>query len=173
MNNNKFKKINTIVNDLLAKASIATPPVDIELIARMLDINLFKKPYDEKKGKLSGVLIRDINTNTIGVNSNDHEHRQRFTIAHEIGHFLLHEGVPVFVDKEYKVNFRKNSTQQGTDIVEIDANNFAGMLLIPEKFLLMDLSRNNVDILSAEDMEKLAEKYNVSPQAMALRLGNL
>ena len=42
-----------------------------------------------------GMLVRDEGKGTvmIGVNSLHHLHRQRFTIAHECGHLVLHEGI--------------------------------------------------------------------------------
>lgn len=172
------RAIERLAADLLNKTNIQKPPVEIERIAKFLNIEIRKHPY--KGHGLSGILIRDGNRVIVGVNSKHHEHRQRFSMTHEIGHFLLHEGTQAFVDREYKVNFRDNNSSLGTNLQEIEANAFASLLLIPEEFLLKDLAKYEIDILIPKGMEKieklartLANKYNVSPASMMLRLSSL
>lgn len=172
-NKNLIRKV--IVN-LLDKAGIKKAPVEIERIARLLKVEIRKHPY-KGNSDLSGILVRDQGKVVVGINSNHHEHRQRFSIAHEIGHYLLHEGNKVFVDREYKVNFRDSNSSLGTNIQEIEANIFASLLLIPENLLLKDLSRYEIDVQDQEDIQKfaetLADKYNVSPTSMMLRLSSI
>lgn len=172
MNRLKRDRISKIVSDLLLKCSIKKLPIDVEEIARVLNIEIKKSPYDGEKG-VSGVLIRDSSKNIIGVNTTDNEHRQRFTMAHEIGHFLLHAGNQIYVDRKYNVNFRDKKSGEGTDNEEIEANTFASMLLIPDNFLLKDLRKNDTDILNTKDIKFLADRYNVSPEAMSLRLSRV
>lgn len=172
MNNIKRERIKKVVSDLLTKASIKTLPVQVEEIAKTLNLQIKKSPY-HGKNNLSGVLIRNAHENIIGINSNDIEHRQRFSIAHEIGHFLLHEGNQIYVDRKYRVNFRNKKSTEGTDIQEIEANTFASMLLIPEEFLLNDLKKFEIDFLDSNDIEKLVSRYNVSSAAMSFRLSRI
>lgn len=173
--NLRRKVIGRLVTDLLKKSGIQESPVDVEKITKLLNIELRKRPHDSNTG-ISGILIRDGNKVILGVNSKHHEHRQRFSIAHEIGHFLLHEGNEVFIDREYKVNFRDNNSSLGTNIQEIEANAFAGLLLIPDEFLQKDLEKYEIDIQDSKEIEKLAKtlskKYNVSPVSMMLRLSS-
>ena len=84
----KRQKIRMRVTELLAQEAVAAPPVPINRIAKALGIQLRFSPLDEQ---LSGMIyIRD-GVPIVGVNSLHHPHRQRFTVAHECGHFLLHE----------------------------------------------------------------------------------
>lgn len=182
MNSIKRVAVDRIVSALLEKAGLGVPPVDVEKIAQLLNLEIVKNPY-KGKADFSGVLIRDIHKNIIGVNSNHHEHRQRFTIAHEIGHFLLHEGKQVFVDNNSKFNFRNTNSRLGTDLSEIEANTFASLLLIPETFLSRDLASHHINLSEQGDVKKiseeieqlavrLSEKYKVSPVSMLWRLIN-
>src|SRR5207245_6457221 len=120
----------------------------------------------------SGVLVRDGDRAVLAVNASHHLHRRRFTIAHEIGHYLLHFGDRVFVDRTYNVNLRSSVSSLGTDLEEIEANTFASLLLIPEQFLSSDQDALNIDIDDERSIKKLANKYLVSSQAMNFRLLN-
>jgi Zn-dependent peptidase ImmA (M78 family) len=69
------------------------------------------------------------------VNSNElSEERKRFTIAHELGHFLLHSPSPQYIDK-HKVYFRDSDSSTGENIMEIQANQFAAELLMTTKYV--------------------------------------
>src|SRR6185312_712682 len=84
----------------------------------------------------SGLLIRKDGHALIGINSSEASVRQRFTIAHELGHFVLHPQKDAFVD------FRK---ERGAGEVrpprERHADMFAAALLMPRKLLLKDFRR--------------------------------
>ena len=91
------------------------------------------------------------------------ETRRRFTIAHEVGHHLLHsDGV--------KVLCRPADLDQADDAgraKERQANRFAAELLMPEP-----LVREHAESAGA-DATALARTFDVSPIAMAFRLVNL
>lgn len=97
--------------------------------------------------------------------------RQRFTIAHELGHFLLHEGITNHVDRSYRVNFRSAESSQATNVEEIEANYFAASILMPKHMLD---ARNAEEALDNDAMVgALAREFHVSRLAMSLRLANL
>jgi Zn-dependent peptidase ImmA (M78 family) len=111
----------------------------------------------------------------IGVNSHHPKTRQRFTIAHEVGHFCLHGHEELRVDKGlFVIRNRDATSSTGTDIEEIEANLFAAELLMPAKWLERDLleglgSNKRDDNLISE----LAKKYLVSDQALTIRTSSL
>ena len=113
----------------------------------------------------------------IGANKSHHPYRQRFTIAHELGHFLLHEGQDVHLDESrgaFRVNLRSPESARGEDNDEKEANLFAAELLMPAIFLEQDLQGEDLDLLGdSEFLEKLAKKYKVSIQALTFRLAYL
>ena len=165
------KRIESLAHELLQNNKILEPPVPVESIARASGLQIFMQPLDSD---LSGILVRNDDAGVVGVNSNHALVRQRFTIAHELGHFLLHRGEPVHVDRAVQAKFRSTLSSQGTDPEEIEANLFAAELLLPREFLARDLHEvPAVDILDDEFVRDLAKRYNVSAQALMLRLCNL
>jgi Zn-dependent peptidase ImmA (M78 family) len=172
------KHIRLLVDDLLYKCRVQSPPVPIESIARALGAEVRFQHGDDE---LSGFLFRDHKQQkaVIGVNSTHHENRQRFTIAHEIGHFLLHEWEGVHVDgsdRAFQIKRRDEKSSTGTDIDEQEANLFAAELLMPAKFLKTDLLKiKKLDLLDDNlgSFARLAERYEVSTQALTFRLAYL
>src|SRR5947208_2156642 len=97
------KEIAGLVEELLERFQISGPAVPVEEIARGLGAEI---RYLSFEGEVSGMLYRDDQRQVIGVNSLQPANRQRFTIAHEIGHLLLHEGKKsLYVDSGF-VNYR-------------------------------------------------------------------
>ena len=91
---------------LLQKNNIVQPPVDIRHIAKSLGIRIVFSPLDSE---LSGMVYVKGRTPIIGINSLHHPNRQRFTIAHECGHFVLHKsliGKKIHVDKKFPMLMR-------------------------------------------------------------------
>src|SRR5580704_6901556 len=72
---------------VLEKLSIKTSPIPIEKVARSLGAQVRFSPFDDE---LSGMIHIKDGVPIIGVNSLHHPNRQRFTIAHEVGHLCLH-----------------------------------------------------------------------------------
>lgn len=174
---NRVKWAEKKANKLLDSLNINQIPIPVEEIAHRLNINISYEPFE---GDLSGVLFRDNSDTIIGVNSNESDKRQRFTIAHELGHFVLHEGDQLHIDHNFKVNFRNSVSSQGSNFNEIEANAFAASLLMPEKLVreIYETSiPNGVDPFSDDDHSKeialLAKLFNVSKTAMLIRLSKL
>jgi Zn-dependent peptidase ImmA (M78 family) len=164
------KKIEQLVAELLARYRVKNPPVLVDDIARKLGLELERHTF--AKEEFSGILVRDGGRAVVGINATDHPNRQRFTVAHEIGHFLLHEGDRIFIDRNYNVSLRSSASSQGTDLEEIEANTFASYLLIPEDLLSRDAEAENIDMENEAAIKRLAKKYHVSTQAMTYRLIN-
>jgi Zn-dependent peptidase ImmA (M78 family) len=167
------KQIREQVESLLARHKITRAPVPVERVVRELGIEIKLNEVDDD---LSGFLVRDTTSKraVIGANKSHHPHRQRFTIAHELGHFLLHEGQTVHLDQNriaFTVNLRNTESAKGEDNDEREANLFAAELLMPVAFLREDLRGKDLDLLGdSEFLSKLAEKYKVSSQALTFRL---
>ena len=156
---------------LLKKYRILKPPVDVEAIARKEGA---KVVFQDLEPHVSAVLVQKAKTATIGVNALHHPNRQRFSVAHELGHYLMHADRPtVFVD-EMLVHFRADATAEPADLREIEANAFAAALLMPGDWVKKDLRGRNIDALFGDlPLEKLARRYLVSQQALSIRLTNL
>jgi Zn-dependent peptidase ImmA (M78 family) len=156
---------------LLEQNEVRRAPVPVEAIAKALGIDVRYAPTSDD---VSGALIRDGDTAVIAVNSAQHENRQRFTIAHEIGHFVLHKRTQRHFDEDFRIDYRNAVSSKATQQSEIEANRFAAVLLMPENFLRRDLLRMETGESRAESaIQTLAVRYKVSSRAMELRLLNL
>lgn len=158
--------INAKVRQLLAAHSANSAPVDVYRIIKDEGIAL---SLEEMEDDHSGVLLVENSIAAIAVNSTHHPHRQRFSAAHELGHYILHSRGRdrLFVDKAYR---RSLVSSSGTDTDEIEANRFAAALLMPENLILRSIGD---ELITDLDVSKLALKFQVSEQAMTLRLVNL
>ncbi len=164
------KLIGKIVDNLLGKYVIIKPPVAVESIAKKLGLHIRFQPLESN---LSGFIFRDKQAAIIGVNSTQAKVRQRFTISHELGHFLLHQNDNLLVDRVL-VKLRSGSSSKETDIQEIEANYFAAELLMPRYLIAEDLENiGPIDIFDEDFIINLAKRYDVSTQALVLRLSGL
>jgi len=154
--------------ELLRAARVKRPPVPIEKLAALVRAKIRYEPFT---GQLSGMVHRKPDgTAVIGVNSMDAPNRQRFTIAHEIGHLLLHKDEHLHVDEKSPIGLRNDQSSLATDEREIEANQCAAEMLMPVEFLDTDLQNLPDDIDADEAVGRLARKYQVSEQAMTVRL---
>lgn len=167
-------QIRKSVEEILKAQNISSLPIDVKRVARSLGADVVEKDLDHDT---SGLLAVTHGKRTIAYNSAHSENRQRFTIAHEIGHLVLHAaGIDhddIFIDK--KVYNRNSQASQGIYRQEIEANRFAAELLMPKKMLLITIKEFGGDIDLSDDimLGKLARKFEVSAEALAIRLANL
>jgi len=158
-------QIRKMAEDLLNQNGVTTAPVAVEKIAVSGGADV--KRVDMKED-LSGFSYAD----TIGVNLRHAPVRQRFTIAHELGHMLLHTR-DLHYDGKF-VQFRDKVSSSGIDPQETAANLFAAELLMPKKFIDKDLEDLlALDIEDDDAIGALADKFEVSRQAMTVRLVSL
>jgi len=146
-------------------------PVDIEVVAKSRGARVIRERLDRD---VSGLLMRDGDAVVIGVNDLHAPRRQRFTVAHEVGHLELHKGRPLVLD-HVRLNFRDATSSAATDVEEIDANAFAAAILMPADLVIQEARRLLEDptATDASIVPLLAQGFDVSDQAMEYRLINL
>jgi Zn-dependent peptidase ImmA (M78 family) len=147
---------------------LVKPPVPVSDLAGLLNLRVIVTPL---QNGVSGALINDGGKCYIAVNSEHHRNRQRFTVAHEIGHYSLAHGLDDHVDREFIVIMRDESSSTADNSLEIAANQFAAALLMPREFVFRDFAR--IGKFDDESITRLALKYQVSELAFQLRLRNL
>jgi Zn-dependent peptidase ImmA (M78 family) len=173
MNPNILKDIETI----LLKHKV---PVNIEEQIRSEGIILNKSYLDFEKG-ICGELKKENGKFIINISWADHYYRKRFTMAHELGHFVLHKdliGDGVDDNKEYKKLYRaKNKI---TNSQEAEANDYAAKVLMPEEAIIalaklteiIKLVKGEIDI-DILWLDYLSKKFQVSKEAFTIRLAKL
>jgi Zn-dependent peptidase ImmA (M78 family) len=155
---------------LVEKLGLKAPPVPVEKLAKALGVKVEYNPFDDE---LSGMAFLRDGKPVIGVNANHHPNRQRFTIAHELGHILLHRSrldAAVLIDKNKNFIPRDAISAEGTDPVEVEANAFASELLMPVKLVRQVLSESTRDLHDDEYLIALAKRFRVSLAAFQFRL---
>jgi Zn-dependent peptidase ImmA (M78 family) len=136
-------------------------PVDVMGIADALGLNVWEddiNPYsgkitrDKKNGGFSGYSII--------VNAAEPINRKRFTIAHEIAHFILHN------DELLNGDIEETLYRGGlSDKMEAEANKLAADILMPLSLIETLIAQGKTSI------EELAEALEVSKTAVGIRLG--
>lgn len=160
---------------LLNKLGIENAPIPIKKIIRELNIKLNSFDLGDD---VSGVLVIENNSPRIGYNPSESNVRQRFTLAHELGHYILHcdkKQNGLFVDST-KVMFRRQGSTPLELRQERQANAFAAAILMPENLVKKEYEALNKrkDYLTDDTIvKKLSSIFKVSEIAMTYRLMNL
>jgi len=149
------KQVQDFIRRLQDKA-----PVDITGIAKVLGLKVWES--SQLPPEIAGKLFRDRGSPlgqqqyNIVVRAQDPVVRKRFTVAHEIAHFLLHSGLfatELVDDALYRSGL--------SSPVEAQANAFAADLLMPWHLLMSVIDKSP---------SELASLFQVSEQAMKIRL---
>ena len=142
-------------------------PVDVKGLSRALGVVVRQESLPDE---LSGMIVPSgSGTYVITVNQSHAHTRQRFTIAHELGHLLMHEhimGSGIDDDRAYRssTSGKYHNTAIGPK-EETDANKLAAAILMP-----YDVIKFRKD-QGIEDPQILADEFGVSKHAMCIRLG--
>jgi Zn-dependent peptidase ImmA (M78 family) len=169
------KKIKLLVDKILDQSDLRTIPINLNGVAEFANATV--TTTDLSHG-LSGFAYQKDGTRFIGVNRAEGSERQRFTLAHELGHLFLHRDESLRYDQGLMM-LRNSHSSDGTDIKEIEANRFAAELLMPEEALRTDMATlPDIDFMveskeTRQYIKQLAEKYQVSAQAMSVRIATL
>lgn len=147
----------------IIRAHQTSSPVDVVALAEALGLKVFA---DALPAGVSGQIVKrpeygSPSGYSIIVNSKEAPVRQRFTVAHEIAHFVLHKDM-IGDGIQESTLYRANgfSSKQ-----EVEANKLAADVLMP--WHLLSPIVNATPRTPAE----LAEVFNVSEVAMSIRLG--
>lgn len=170
-----FNKSEEQANLILSNFKIKQAPTPVEEIAHKLNINVIEYNLGDSA---SGVLFINKEMATIGYNPQDPIARRRFTIAHELGHYIMHRDFNnLFVDKDFMIKKFRNSNSSYTAKEyrqEQEANAFAAALLMPKHLIEVEMVKEDIyDLNEMELITQLAKKFQVSIAAISFRLANL
>lgn len=161
-------RANKVINEHCTNEAGLVPfPIDPYAVAKSLGIQV-----EHRTGlpeNVDGLLIKESPDSPVlaVINDNCHPNRQRFTLAHEIGHYTyIRDHEPEKLNGLGLVESRDELSRRGTDRREIDANAFAANLLMPESV---------VRLWSYEGLNRaqMATRFGVSFEAMGNRLNTL
>lgn len=148
-------------------------PVAIEVLAHRLNLAVHSEALGDN---VAGMLVIEGDRGAIGYNSTHALVRQRFTIAHEISHYLLHmkkkQKSQLFIDRHLTFQ-RDGYSSGGVDHEEVEANQLGAALLMPRPLVQQEVKKNDLDLDDEEAITFLAKRFHVSTAAMSNRLSNL
>jgi len=121
-----------------------------------------------KKGTLDKEIIAfaDIGENKIFIEESGYEPRDRFSIAHEVGHISLHT---------YLVNLNERRSIEDK-YYEYQSDTYASALLMPKEMILKVINENKEKNSFVDDecrINLVKNKFNVSKQSARIRLENM
>lgn len=145
----------TAENILRSTGLCGVYPLPVDVVARLLKYRLVGFNPPSGKEDIAGFVKYD--EKLIAVNAKDSVERQRFTIAHEIGHIVLKHQI-----SGSSVDYRRTLDGNSTSSKEIEANKFAAELLMPAEDFLRAFFNALTD-------DQLAEKFGVSKSAVQVR----
>lgn len=152
----RMRRMRPSADTLLRTFRITRPAVDVEVLARAMGIDVRFVRWAPHHGRVEIDGDRAvIEVPTFG----QVPFRRRFTIAHELGHLMMHD-----VDEAFRST---GSDWFSTDPLEVEANQYAADLLMPLWML------EPVAMSFGPDVPRLARMFQVSEQAMRIRLGKL
>ena len=147
--------------------------VDLDIVRQMLPstpygagVREIRTPMVLDIDSCEGMLVRNPNDTAewgIFYNGKASPERRRFTIAHELGHFILHRG------QRQSFNCDKESVYSGIDtirVIEREADDFASNLLMPGDLLREWISKQRIDLHA---LSAIAKRFQVSFEALCIR----
>ena len=161
MDNSTRRMINSLAEDVLSAYNISVPIGNIDEIVEKLGGTIQKEAFFS-----DGAVEKEGNGFKIIVSPFQDEKRERFTIAHELGHLFLHMGYrtnnELWEKQENNIYHRIGNSEK-----EYQATEFAAAFLMPATEYLSVL--NKVAEGNMVDTSKIAEYFNVSIEAAANR----
>ncbi len=139
-------------------APYSTPPIPVLEIAERSGVDVVFDPFDQFKDTVAGFC--DFQRRRLYINSADPLNRQTFTMAHELGHWILHRQYFLAHPDEYAVMPRFQRSDSSNPY-EREANIFAATLLVPKRLL---------DPVKGAPLTQLASIFAVSREMMENRL---
>jgi Zn-dependent peptidase ImmA (M78 family) len=161
----------------LLAAGVNSVPIDLDQIAESNQLTIRYEPMEDG---VSGFLMAKGNSGVVVINDTHHINRKRFTIAHEIGHYVLHYDTAERLFYDTKISLYNRATvpsgqsapSSADPVEEKEANMFASYLLMPTKELSAVFNRKGMTG-DDSDIAALAQLFRVSEIAMSIRLQKL
>jgi Zn-dependent peptidase ImmA (M78 family) len=144
--------------------------LQLDKLCKELGLNYFEADFEDN---ISGAIVKDGNSSvySIYVNRKHARNRQRFTLAHEIGHYISYKSNSYSKEEleekgcfeDQALSYRKEGKHSDA---ETEANLIAAELLMPKEIVEKFMEEE----LTPEEMAKL---FYVSTSAMTIRLKDL
>jgi len=164
MTSREYRRIQDPTKEILQRY-LSEYPVRLGHLAKELGVSI--KVSSMNTG-VSGQITREEGHYLIRVNRHEARERQRFTIAHELAHFLLHKSVIDSSPDGIKDNVLYRSGEP--ERIEYEANRLAADIVMPMALVQKVLQEEFDGVVTEATIESLAARFQVSKAAMEIRL---
>lgn len=152
------KEIDNSINMMLMELGMSYPKNSIKEIAEALNLEL--RQSNELPNDVRGLILKGENCNKTQIIINENQmskSRNNFTIAHELGHYILHKNILDEEQEQYYIDRYNYSGNSPDAIRETEANYFAASLLAPQ-YILEKLLKANISIKEIADYFAVSEE---------------
>lgn len=149
----------------IVERHVADFPVKLGEIARELGVDVFRSPLPPSISGMIKPSDRADGTYEIKINKYEVLERQRFTLAHELAHFLLHKN-DIRAGVIDNIMYRSALTSRK----EYEANRLAADIVMPNVAVNRELQARG-GVATDDVAKEIAAVFKVSPAAMRIRLG--
>lgn len=151
-----------LINELIVEYNLNTQePIDIENLIRKMNIRLVVSELP--KGMLGASKVEGLKKLIVVSSNLYNEEQKRFTLAHELGHILIHRGINCFYENDLKII---HTTKEK----ENEADRFAVELLMPRKSIEDEIEDEDINF---DLIKRISKKYKTSLTATAIRIAEL
>jgi Zn-dependent peptidase ImmA (M78 family) len=153
--------VRQMAKKILAESKIKAPPVDLLQILTANGIRY--EEVDDFPDTVDALIIEDGAKVYAAVNARQHLHRQRFSLAHELGHYFLHRnGMPEdTVSIDNPPTGEDEMAAPSKSPAEIEADLFAGEVLVPLEMLKAHVTKG---------ISELSKLFLVSEQVVSIAI---
>lgn len=182
LNYAKLREIAKAVIDRYHASRSLPIPIE-EIIEFQFGLDIIPIPGLQRIIEVDAFLSQDLKT--IAVDEavyNGRQRRYRFSLAHELGHLVLHKDIYKELSSNSIVDWKKNIQRlpdKEYSLLEWQAQNFAGLLLIPPEELAREVKRvlatlvkngNEAESWPYLIAAELADAFDVSPKSVEIRI---
>lgn len=156
----RWQFVRKMASKVLKDSKIVAPPVNLRVIAEAHGI--VYREVGDFPDSVDALIIKDDDAIYAAVNARHHLHRQRFSFAHELGHFFLHRDIDLSAGVTIDNPPPEGGETGSKDPIETEADLFAGELLVP-LVMLKDHAGKTIP--------ELSKIFLVSEQVIAIAIG--
>jgi len=151
------KKVDKLISQVLTENYVTAPPVRIDDIARNYGLNVVEVEFDPEFGNIAGFI--DPDKKTVYVNAQDSAAKKAFTIAYELGQWLMHQDT-LQQDPDSYILYKTPIGSARRSIEDAEARYFAANILVPKNMYSQYKKPN-------DDPNFLAKIFGVSVEVVS------
>lgn len=172
---------NHTILDFLVADRESPPSLEVLIESEGIQLEKNAKLHNDIVGQLE---LLEENGFRISTNRQDHDYRKRFTMAHELGHWAIHQHLLIYSDDANARGVDDNKAFRSTDVGnfyntkinlehEREANRFAAVLLMPKGLIMKHHDLNFKNYPRSRAFQRMYHYFKVSPAALRWRLKSL